>query len=107
MRKRPPQIENLLEEIRTCIKEERYVQTHHAFKRQQERKIELPDALYVLKEGYHEKRKTKFDDDHHTWNYAIRGKTKDNIDARVIVTFYNTIMIIITVMHVLKEKGRT
>ena len=37
-----------------------------------------------------------------TWNYAIRGKTLDEIDARIIIAFDDLGMMIITVMHVLK-----
>jgi hypothetical protein len=62
----------------------------------------------VLKNGYHEKVKTSFDEMFQTWKYAIRGKTLENWDIRIIVTFDATQMIIITVMHVLgRDYGRT
>ena len=52
-----------------------------------EREIELPDVLYVLKNGYHEKRKTTFDEVFQSWKYAIRGKTLDELDIRIILAF--------------------
>lgn len=63
----------------------------------------IPDVLYVLKHGYHEKRKTSFDEKFQTWKYAVRGKTLDDIDIRVIIAFDDTGIMIITVMQV--EKG--
>ena len=87
--------------IRDCIEKELYRHSIHAIDRKIERNIELSDVLYVLKNGYHEKKKTLFDEAFKVWKYAIRGKTRDNIDIRVIITFTDNGMLIITVMHVL------
>lgn len=57
-RKWPDQIKDLQAKIRECIEQERYMQSKHAIDREYEREIELPDALYVLKTGRHEKSKT-------------------------------------------------
>lgn len=35
--------------------------------------------------------------------YAIRGKTLDEIDIRIIIAFDDSGMMIITVMHALKD----
>lgn len=73
----------------------------HAFIRQNERMISLPESLHVLEKGYEEKNKTRFDADYNTWKYAIRGKTiRDELDVRVIVSFDENAMLIITVMHI-------
>lgn len=56
----------------------------------------MPDVIYVLQNGYHEKRKTCFDEGFGTWKYAIREKTLDNIDLRTIVAFDDEMLIIIT-----------
>lgn len=80
---------------------QKYTRTKHALQRQSERKIDLPDVLYVLKSGYHEKRKTSFDESFNAWKYAIRGKTLDRVDIRIIISFDDENMLIITVMEVL------
>ena|ERR1700722_3721571 len=98
---RPAQIDNLQEKNRRCIERKQYKQSMHAIERQTERKIDLSDALYVLKNGYHEKRKTVFDEQFKSWKYAIRGKTlDDDLDIRIIVSFIEENMLVITVMHV-------
>ena len=69
--------------------------------RQSERKISVAEVVHILKTGYEEKNKTHFDEDNNKWKYAIRGKTKiDGLDVRVIVTFDEFDMLIITVMHI-------
>jgi hypothetical protein len=101
--KRPAQLEELFPKIRTCIEEGFYRQSRHAIDRELERQIDLPDVLYVLKTGYHEKQKTSFDEVFETWKYAVRGKTLDNLDIRIIIAFDEDAMMIITVMHVVKS----
>lgn len=100
--KRPPQLDELFSKIRDCIAKERYRESKHARDRKVERKIDLTDALYVLKNGYHEKQKTSFDESFGVWKYAVRGKTLDNKDIRIIIAFDEDGMLIITIMHVLK-----
>lgn len=99
--KRPPQSDKLFQKILDCLDMGRYRQSKHALERELERKISLPD-VYVLKKGYHEKRKTSFDEAFQTWKYAIRGKTIDDIDIRIIISFDETGMMIITVMHLVE-----
>lgn len=50
--------------------------------------------------GYHEKQKTTFDEVFKTWKYAIRGKTLDNTDIRIIIAFSDDGMLIITVIRI-------
>ena len=51
----------------------------------------------MLRRGFHEKRKDKFDEFHNAWNYSIRGKTVDNRALRIVVSFdAETVMLIIT-----------
>lgn len=101
--KRPAQLDALFPKIHLCIDRGLYRQSKHALERELDRKIELPDVLYVLKNGYHERRKTSFDETFQTWKYAVRGKTIDGVDIRIIIAFDDEEMMIITVMHV--EKG--
>jgi len=98
----PPPLNEIFPKIRDCIAKGLYRQSMHAIERELERKIDLPDVLYVLKNGYHEKRKTSFDEAFQTWKYAVRGKTLDEINIRIIIAFDGTGMMIITVMHILE-----
>ncbi len=91
---RPAQIGNLLERIRESIKTGNYIVRKHALERLNERAISLKDVGHVLTRGYHEKQKTSFDPMFQTWKYAIRGKTMDDLDIRVIVSFVETLAII-------------
>ena len=100
-KKRPDKITDLMGTVQECIEKGNYFVTTHAFIRQSQRMISLPESLHILRTGYEEKRKTCFDVEHSTWKYAIRGKTlRDGLDVRVIVAFDEDGMLIITVMHV-------
>ena len=100
--KRSPKQDELFPKIHDCLEKGFYRQSKHAIERGLEREIDIPDVLYVLKNGYHEKQKTSFDETFQTWKYAVRGKTLDEIDIRIIIAFDDTGMMIITVMHVVK-----
>lgn len=94
-----PKIEDVLTAIKECISEDRYTISTHALLRQNQRQINLADVLHVLKTGYEEKRKTRYENG--VWKYAIRGKTKiSKVDLRIIVTFEEEGILIITVMYV-------
>ncbi|NGX40152.1 MAG: hypothetical protein KR126chlam1_01497 [Chlamydiae bacterium] len=93
-RQRPPKIENLLDVIKRLVEEGFFRFSKHAITRRKERSISPQDAIHILKNGFHEKRKTIFDEPNQTWKYAIRGKTKDNQEVRVIVAIVEEIIII-------------
>lgn len=98
-KERPPKIENLLEKIKDCLEKKMYTQTEHAIVRQKEREITLAEIRHVLMTGYEEKIKTSFNEYYNTWNYSVRGKTKiDKLEVRVIITFDEKGMLIITAM---------
>lgn len=101
--KKPEQLDNIFQVIRDCIDKGKYILTEHALERLNERHISLNDAEYVLKNGYHEKKKNSFDEVFKTWKYAIRGKTIEELDIRLIIAFDEQGMIIITLMHVGEE----
>ncbi len=103
MAKRPSQLDELFPKIRNCIEKGLFRQSKHVLDREIERNIDLPDVLYVLKNGYHEKQKTLFDENFQTWKYAIRGKTLENVDIRIIIAFDKNGMLIITVMRIVKN----
>lgn len=103
-RQRPSQLDELFPVIRNCLENGQYRLTKHAIDRQTERAIDLPDVLYVLRTGYHERQKTTFDETFQCWKYAIRGKTVDDVDVRIIIAFDPEDMLIITVMRVITEE---
>ena len=92
-----------MHQILLCIESGAYLDTRHAIQRQKERLINRLDILYVLRNGYHEKRKDKFDEQHRAWNYAVRGKNIDRRDIRVIVSFDSNDMLIITAIELEKR----
>jgi hypothetical protein len=59
-----------------------------------ERGIILPEILQVLGTGRHEKAKDDFEERFQSWNYAIRGKTVDGRELRIVVGFDPTLMVI-------------
>ena len=85
--------------VHACVEDGRYLDTRHATDRQYERKVNRPEILYVLKHGYHEKKKDKFDEYYQAWNYSVRGKTVDRRELRVVVSFDPSGMLIITAIE--------
>ncbi len=97
---KPPKHEDVLAEVRRCIEAGRYLDTRHAQQRKAERAISLPDVLHVLLDGYHEKRKDRYEELYQAWSYSIRGKTIDNRRLRIVVSFdFETGMLIITAIE--------
>lgn len=96
-------IENLLEKIKEHIETRKYRVTEHAMERLHSRSLLLPHILDVLQRGFHEKEKTLFNNKCQAWNYAIRGRTVNGVDVRVVVAFEGD-MIIITVVRLPRNK---
>jgi hypothetical protein len=94
-----PKSKNLLREIKEHLENGTYILTEHAAERLSERRVRLTDVLYVLEKGQHERKKDSFDRENQCWKHAIRGKTIDRIDIRVIVALKND-LVIITVIRV-------
>ncbi len=90
---------DLLGRIRGHVRKGTYILAKHAIQRQKERCINLPDVLRVLENGRREREKDSFDIKWQTWKYAIRGKTINGVDLRVIVSFQEE-MVIITVIRI-------
>lgn len=64
-----------------------YVISNHAKLRQGERCFTIGDIRNIIDTGYHEKRKDEYKEEYADWNYAIRGKTLDNDQARICIAF--------------------
>ena len=99
MKHRRPKILCILEKVKRCISNGNYLDTRHALERQDQRNITRPEVIYVLQTGHHEKHKDKFDDIYNSWNYAIKGKTVDKKPLRIIVSFDENNMLIITAIE--------
>lgn len=100
--RRSPKIPEVLREVRECLDAGRYYDTSHAELRKLQRKIALPHIIYVLKTGFHEKRKDEYKPEYNDWTYAIRGFTIDGKELRIAFAFDETDMLIITVIVLTK-----
>ena len=96
--KRPEKVLDLLKKIRDAIESGIYFPSGHAVKRCIERGITRPEYEYILKNGFHESKKDVFDNAYNTWNYAIRGKTLEKRELRIIVSFDENGLLVITVI---------
>jgi hypothetical protein len=94
--------EELFQAIDEAILKNTYFFTHHAEKRSVERKnvsdLQVVKSLKDLRR-YHEKRKDSFDERFNTWNYSVRSLTVDDEKVRVIISFSDKDLLIITVIN--------
>ncbi len=88
---------DVLQQVKQHVRNGTYIVREHALMRQEQRSICLPDVLYVLVNGRHEQEKDIFDVKYQRWKYAIRGRTVNASDLRIIVAFHEK-MAIITVI---------
>ena len=96
---RSPKLESVLALAKACIESGKYVATFHAECRQFERDITLPDALHVIKTGYRELKHDQYKEEWKAWNYAVRGISLQSEPVRVIISFDENEMLIITVIN--------
>ena len=96
--KNPAKVLDLLKKIKEAVESGNYFESKHAVDRAIERNIIATEYEYVLKNGFHESKKDVFDNVYKTWNYAIRGKTVDKRELRVVVSFDENDLLIITVI---------
>jgi len=92
--KRPPKATDVLTLARSSVERGTYRDTRHAVERKEERGITLLEILQVIRRGHHEKRKDEFKPQYGAWNYAIRGKTIDQRELRVVVAFVQGMLVI-------------
>ena len=80
-----------------------YVFTTHAKKRLKDRKIIELDVLNSLKvnmvmDANVINEKDKFDSNHEDWNYCIEGHNLDEKQIRIIFSFHQSLLLMITVI---------
>jgi hypothetical protein len=97
-----PKIENLISLVQRSLSNGDYVFTGHANQRLQHREVTRLEVKQVLKSGFHEKRKDKYDDTYGSWNYSISGKTLDMRALRIVISFDEDGMLIVTVIDISK-----
>lgn len=90
------------------ISNKEYVFLDHAKKRLKDRKIIDIDVLDLLegKKGRGRKRnksKDKYEDNNQDWNYCIEGCDISNLKIRVIVSFEDEDMLVITVIALFRK----
>ena len=85
---------DILRKVREHVRNGTYILREHAIEMQEKRRISLADILRVLEYGKHEKEKDIFEVKNQRWKHAIRGKTINGIDLRVIVAFHVKLAII-------------
>ncbi|KTD74830.1 DUF4258 domain-containing protein [Legionella waltersii] len=100
--------------IEKKIKERNYIFVPHAKERQKQRNISDLDVLNILegKSGY-ERKRNKSKDSYESnyihekpqdWKYCIEGKDIDEKKVRIILTFTDALMPIITVINLSEEE---
>ena len=84
---RVKKIENIVVLAKSLMLKGAYVISNHAKLRQGERCFTIGDIRNIIDTGYHEKRKDEYKEEYADWNYAIRGETLDNDQARICIAF--------------------
>lgn len=107
IKKTDKELFNLIEE---SISRKNYIFLKHSKQRMQERHIIELDVLYLLsgKKGYGRKRNKKkdsyennpFGDLNQDWKYCIEGCDMDGEALRIILTFNEDLMLIITTIRI-------
>ena len=97
--KRSPKIADLHERIADAVASGHYIVSNHAYERAHDRLIPIPHVEHILLHGFHEKRKDTFKEEFIAWNYSIRGKSPDRVNVRVVVTFTENDLLVVTVIN--------
>jgi Domain of unknown function (DUF4258) len=98
--KRKKKLENIIALAQDLMQKGAYVISEHAKLRQEERIFTIGDIKNIIKTGYHEKKKDEYKDEYADWNYAIKGKTLDEEQARICIAFIKkSCFIVVTVIR--------
>ncbi|MCE5315995.1 MAG: DUF4258 domain-containing protein [Parachlamydia sp.] len=98
--RRAKKIEGVAALAKNLMQKGAYAISNHAKLRQSERCFTIGDVKNIINTGYHEKKKDEYKDEYADWNYALRGKTLDDEQARVCIAFIEeSHFIVITVIR--------
>ena len=103
---RPKKKNNLMSSVKKRAESGDFVLMPHAVERRYQRSISIADIVYVLSNGWHESKKDDFREEFDEWNYSIRGKTVDNRQLRIVVSFDENNLLVVTVIHLQERKRR-
>jgi hypothetical protein len=95
MEKRPKE-KDLLLKISDSVNAGMLLYSNHANDRMLERKILKPDVEQVLLKGYHEAKKDQFNVALNSWDYAIRGKSIDGKNLRIVIALIKPNVLVVT-----------
>jgi hypothetical protein len=89
--------------LTTKILSGEYIFLKHAKLRQQDRQINDMDVLHILKGNVkrkRNKRKDSYDPGKQDWKYCVEGFDMDGLKIRVIITFEEAYLLVITVIRI-------
>ena len=86
-RKRPPKLPDPLGRSRARLAGGRVRDSRHAEERKVQRDVDIYVVEKVITTGWHEAGEDRYKEEHGSWTYAIRGKTVDGVDIRVVIAF--------------------
>ena len=95
-----PKIKNLMDVVGQRAKAGEFILLPHAISRKSQREISVADITRTLLTGWHESSKDEYKAEYAAWNYAIRGKTIDERKLRIVVSFDENQMLVITVIKI-------
>jgi hypothetical protein len=101
---RSPKIADPLSLVRRLFTAGLYIISAHGKTRQGERQLTLGDIKRVIFKGRHEPRKDEYKKEFNDWNYAFRGKTLDNDEARICVAFDQELAAVLVTVIRLERK---
>lgn len=82
----------------------RFRTTQHFQDRERQRDIFLWEALHALKNGSHEESRDEWDNKYQLWKYAIRGRTMEARDLRVVVSILQKEGLLLITVYELGKK---
>jgi hypothetical protein len=79
-----------------AVKSGRLLYSAHANSRMKKRRIIKAEVEHILSHGHHEARKDHFNEEFSAWDYAVRGKTLDGRNLRIVVAFVDPNVLVVT-----------
>ncbi len=83
-----------LRKVRKLVMEGKIRILSHAAQRMIERGYTLPEVEQVLRGGFHEKERDEYNSQYNSWTYAIRGRTGDKRDTRVVIALIRDVIVV-------------
>lgn len=99
---RKPKRTDPLGDARRHIKSDNYLHTSHVEDKKAARSITLPEILMVFESGSRETNRDRFDARYDEWSYSIVGRTIDGRRLRVIFSFEEDTLLLVTTYELKK-----